>query len=147
MAETTNRKGGKRVGRPPINITPAQVQAAAACVLNQKQLAAILGCHVNTISNRLAEPEYREAYERGKALAEVETFEWLRASAKNGNVKAQIFLAQALLGLSSRETTRQEGEVSVKYVVELPAEVPMEEWQQRFRPRAPGEPDVGGESA
>jgi hypothetical protein len=33
------------------------------------------------------------------------------------------------------------GEVTARYVVELPAEVPLQSWQQTFRPRDPDEHD------
>jgi hypothetical protein len=143
----TSTKSGKRNlgGRPPINITPEQVEAAASYALNYKQLAAVIGCHFNTIRNRMQEPEFKEAYERGKARGESEILRLLYASARDGNIKAQIFLAQSLLGLSTRETLKHEGEVTTRYVVELPAEVPsVESWQQTFRPRDPDAPDPAG---
>jgi hypothetical protein len=139
----TKLKAG--AGRPRKEFTPGQVEAAAAYSLNFRQLAAILGVHRNTITNRMDEdPEYREAYERGKGKAEGEILQLLYDSARNGNVKAQIFLAQSILGLSSRETLRHEGEVSGKFVVELPAESPsLGAWESTFRPGAPV--DIPGE--
>jgi hypothetical protein len=129
-------------GRPRKEITPAQVEAAAAYRLNHRQLAAILGCNRKTIQNRMHEdPEYREAYERGRAMAESEILQLLYSSARMGNVKAQMFLAQSLLGLSNRETVRHEGEINTRYVVELPAEAPaMDDWQRTFRPGTGAEP-------
>jgi hypothetical protein len=131
-------------GRPPIDITPEQVEAAAAYSLNYKQLAAILRCHRNTIQNRMHEDEFKEAYERGKSRAESEILQLLYNSARDGNIKAQIFLAQSILGLSSRETLRHEGEVNTRFVVELPAEVPLSDWKQTFRPCDPAAGDAPG---
>jgi hypothetical protein len=139
----TNPKKPNLGGRPPIDITPQQVEAAAAYALNYRQLAAVIGCHFNTIGNRMQEPEFKEAYERGKARGESEIMRLLYASARDGNIKAQIFLAQSLLGLSTRETLKHEGEVNTRFVVELPAEVPLPDWKQTFRPRDPDAP--GGE--
>lgn len=124
-----------RGGRPAKQITPGQVEAAAAYSLNHRQLAAILGCHRKTIQNRMQDDEFKEAYERGKGKAESEILHLLYDSARKGNAKVQIFLAQSILGLSTRETMRHEGEVTARYVVELPAEVPLQDWQQTFRPR------------
>jgi hypothetical protein len=114
--------------------------------LNYKQLAAVIGCHFNTIRNRMQEPEFKEAFERGKAKGESEILRLLYASARDGNVKAQMFLAQSILGLSTRETLRHEGEVTTRYVVELPAEVSMPVWQQTFRPRDSDAPDPVGDA-
>jgi hypothetical protein len=144
MEDNDSAKRGR--GRPPKDITLGQVEAAAAYSLNHKQLAAILGCHRKTIQNRMQEPEFREAYERGRARAESEVLQLLYRSARDGNVKAMIFLAQSILGLSTRETLRHEGEVTTRYVVELPAEVPMATWQQQFRPRDPDAPDPVGDA-
>jgi hypothetical protein len=136
---TDNPSAKRGRGRPPINITLTQVEAAAAYALNFKQLAAILGCHFNTIRARMQEEEFKEAYDRGKARSESEILRLLYASAREGNIKAQIFLAQSLLGLSTRETLKHEGEVTTKYVVELPAEAPsIDSWTQTFRPRGYG---------
>ena len=146
----TKPKAKASGGRPRKDISASQIEAAAAYSLNHKQLAAVLGVHRNTIVNRMREDEeYREAYERGKGRAESEILQLLYDSARNGNVKAQIFLAQSILGLSGRETVRHEGEVSAKYVVELPAESPsLDSWKETFRPGASVDPtDLPGEGS
>jgi hypothetical protein len=91
----------------------------------------------------MREDEFKDAYERGKARAHSEVVKMLYRSAREGNIKAQIFLAQSILGLSTRETHRIEGEVTTRFVMELPAEVPLVSWQATFRPREMDEADVG----
>jgi hypothetical protein len=47
-----------------------------------------------------------------------------------------MFLAERICGL--KETVVHEGEVTSRYVVELPAEVPARDWQATFAPNTTG---------
>src|SRR5687768_7104834 len=107
----------RRVGRPPVEITPQQVLEAARYGLDHSQVAAILGCSLKTLQRRMERAEFRDAYETGHELAKHDIKQWLFGAAKNGNVKAMMFLANNLIGWSEKNNTTLEQ--NVNYVVEI----------------------------
>jgi hypothetical protein len=107
--------------RPTIVIDPRQVEALAGLWLFDR------------IKN---DPEIEAAWVRGRAKVQATTMQGLIQSAKSGNVRALMFLAERICGL--KETVVHEGEVTSRYVVELPAEVPARDWQATFAPNTTG---------
>jgi hypothetical protein len=135
-----NRKG-RPVGRPALVIDPVQVEKLASRWMTKEAIADLLGIGRSTFFEKLREvPEIEEAWHRGRASLQKNSMDWLIASAQNGNVRAQIFLAERVCGL--KETVMIEGEVAATYVIELPPEVPLVDWQQTFKPRDHNDPDA-----
>jgi hypothetical protein len=132
----------KKLGRPAVTIDPAQVEKLASRWMTKDAIADFLGIARSTFYDKMrADPQIEVAWHRGRATLQAKSMDWLVASAQNGSVRAQTFLAERICGL--KETVTHEGEVTARYVVELPAEVPLQSWQQTFRPRDPDEHDPG----
>jgi hypothetical protein len=120
----------RRAGRPTIEITPAQVMEAGRFGLDHSETAAILGCSLKTLQRRLERAEFREAYERGHSLKNVDTKMWLRAAARNGSVRAMTFIAQNEMGWSEKSNATIEQ--NTHFVVEIPAPLSADEWTQVY---------------
>jgi hypothetical protein len=132
----------KKSGRPAVIVDPVQVEKLASRWMTREAIADFLGISRETLRYKMnADPQLDAAWHKGRASLQMKSMDWLIASASNGNVRAQTFLAERICGLNERVT--HEGEVTARYVVELPAEVPLPNWQQTFRPRDPGENDPG----
>lgn len=75
-----------------IKIDPKQVEALASRGLTREQVAHNLGIGVRTLQRRTHEdPEFEEAYLRGKAKGITEIANALFKKAQEGNTTAQIF--------------------------------------------------------
>src|SRR4051794_33684405 len=109
-----------RGGRPPIPVDPKQVETLASLWLTKESAADFLGITRKSLYNKMdADPEIAAAWQRGRAKTQASTMQGLIAAGRNGNVRALIFLAERLCGL--KETVTLEGDVTARYVVELPA--------------------------
>jgi hypothetical protein len=118
------------MGTKKIDITAEQIENLAQFGLNQHEIAAALGVSRLTIIRRLEDPEYREAYERGKAKLGAFAKKLIIESAKKGNTKAQLFLVQNASDWVQKKHVQVEGEVTSRhYVAEIPAPLPLEAWQ------------------
>ena len=134
--------GAKKIGRPAVTVDPVQVEKLASRWMTKDAIADFLGIGRRTLYDKMAaDPAIEAAWHKGRANLQMKSMDWLIASAQNGNVRAQTFLAERICGL--KETVTLEGEVTARYVVELPTEVPLVNWQQTFRPRDPDEHDPG----
>src|SRR5687767_382169 len=123
----------KRVGRPSVVLDPKQVEALAGLWLTKEAAADFLGISRDTLYAKMnADPEIAEAWHRGSAKLQATTMQGLIQSARNGSVRAQIFLAERVCGL--KEAVALEGEVTTRYVVEIPPEEPAATWQANYGP-------------
>lgn len=96
-------KPSRAAGRPPIEIDPVQLEKLAARWMTKEAAADFLGVHRMTLTNRIKEdPELAKAWYRGRAMLQANTMDWLITSAQKGDVKAQMFLAERVCGLSPK---------------------------------------------
>lgn len=122
-------------GSKPLEITPAMFEHAGKCALTWKHVAGILGVSFDTIANRMKDPAFREAYERGKMNSQTEVIQFLFGQMRGGSVKAGIFLAQAWCHLSTRHEVKSEEATTTRYVVEtVPTAPTLEAWSQAHVP-------------
>lgn len=129
MAKTD--KEPKSVGRPTIVVNPKQIETLASLWLTKEAAADFLGIGRTTLHSKLRDdPEISAAWARGRARTQITTMQGLISSAQQGNIRALMFLAERICGLS--ETVVHEGQVETRYVVELPAETPAQDWQAAF---------------
>jgi hypothetical protein len=120
-------------GRPVVTIDPKQVELLAGLWLTKEAAADFLGVSRDTLFNRLrTDPEIEAAWHRGRAKTQASTMQGLIQSARNGSVRAQCFLAERICGL--KEAVTLEGEVTTRYVVEIPPEEPAATWQANYNP-------------
>lgn len=91
------------VGRPPIVIDAAQLEKLAARWLTREAAADIIGCTRQTLYNRMREdPSLEAAWHRGRAMLQANTMDWLIEAARKGSVRAQMFLAERVVGLDGK---------------------------------------------
>jgi hypothetical protein len=130
----SDKKGEKRLGRPPVELTPEQVRNAARCALTMTEMAAVLGCSSRTLERRLHQRAYSEAFEQGQELAKADIKRLLFRAGHQGSVKALQFLANNLLGWSDKVTSTVDQ--NVNYVVEIPSAMDEGQWLESFASRA-----------
>lgn len=112
-------------------IDAAQVERLAARGLPADAVADFLGVPRDTLSASMKDdPAVMAAWRRGRASLQAKTLEWLVISAKKGSVQAQIYLAEQVLGMSKPAPEADQ----VRFVVEIPAEMPAADWQAAFKP-------------
>jgi hypothetical protein len=127
MTKTDKKPGG----RQPIPIDPKQIEALASLWLTKEAVADFLGISRTTLFDRIrTDPDIEAAWRRGRSKTQAQTMQGLIGAAKNGNIRALMFLSERICGL--KETIVHEGQVETRYVVELPTEVLAQDWQQTF---------------
>jgi hypothetical protein len=67
MEQPKSKRGGTRpgAGRPPLQIDPEQIEKLAQLGATHLDMARFLDCGLTAIADRLAKPEFAQAYERG----------------------------------------------------------------------------------
>lgn len=60
-----------RGGRPEVEVTPKELEGLAALQCTVAEAANSIGCSERTLYNRLRDPEYRAAWERGRARGKI----------------------------------------------------------------------------
>jgi len=102
MAEQDKRP----MGRPRLEFDLRQVEELGRIQSTQAELAAVLGCGLSTVKDRLAnDPEFSTAYQRGleAGKSSLRRLQW--KSAVGGNVTMQIWLGKQYLGQQDRQMT------------------------------------------
>lgn len=118
-------------GRPTVTIDPVQVEKLASRWMTKDAIADFLCIGRTTLYDKMREdPAIEVAWHKGRATLQMKSMDWLIASAQNGSVKAQTFLAERICGL--KETVKHEGEVTARYVVEIPPEEPIDDWLKHY---------------
>jgi hypothetical protein len=127
----------KRKSSRKIELTPDMFEKAGMAALSWRHIAGIVGVDMKTVANRMKEPEFREAFERGKMKSQTAVMQHLFKHMQNGSIKATIFLAQAWCHLTTKHEVKHDGEVTTKYVVEVPPDAPsLDAWSQVYAPSA-----------
>lgn len=137
-------------------IDTTQVEKLAARGLPAEAIADFLGVPRDTFSASMKDGSAVDAaWRRGRANLQAKTMEWLVISARKGSVQAQIYLADRVLGVSDigydpNEKARQIRAAlrameaiehdGIPYVVEIPPELPMEQWVAEYNPSASSGP-------
>jgi hypothetical protein len=139
MGDETNgqdqaqEKTPKKRATRKLELTPEMFEHAGQCALSWRHLAGIFGVDMSTIADRMKQPEFKEAFQRGRLQSENEVIQNLFSHMRAGNIKAAIFLAQAWCQLSTRHEVKHEGEVSTRYIVEVPTDAAsLDEWSRTY---------------
>lgn len=102
------KKNGKRplvrkpeppkIGRPPLDIDPAQVEQLAMIDCSYAEMAAVLGCDASTLTRRFAQV-IEKGREAGKSSLKRAQFK----AAINGNPTMLIWLGKQRLGQADQQ--------------------------------------------
>jgi hypothetical protein len=101
-------------GRPRLEFDLRLVEDLGKIQSTQAELAAVLGCHLDTVKDRLKhDPEFSAAYEKGleNGKSSLRRIQW--KAALGGNTTMQIWLGKQYLGqrdMHSTELTGAKGE-------------------------------------
>lgn len=137
--QTAKTKGGSR----PLPITPEMFEQAGLAALSWRHIAGILGVDMATIADRMRDPVFKEAFERGKMRSQTAVIQNLFKQMASGNVKATIFLAQAWCHLSTRHEVKHDETHTTRYVVEVPPDAPsLDAWSKVHTPAAADNADT-----
>ena len=118
---TLTPKTTSLMGRPRLEFDLRQVEELGKIQSTQAELAAVLGCGLTTVKDRLAsDPEFATAYKRGleTGKSSLRRLQW--KSAVGGHVTMQIWLGKQYLGQQDRQLT----EVISRQV---------EEWREKLK--------------
>lgn len=102
MADSKKHAGG----RPRLTFDLRQVEELGRIQSTQAELAAVLGCGLSTVKDRLAtDPEFSAAYKEGleSGKSSLRRLQW--KSAVGGNVTMQIWLGKQYLGQQDKQMT------------------------------------------
>ena len=112
MTEQGNqeRKEGKHAGgRPRLVFDLRQVEDLGKIQSTHSELAAVLGCSLDTVKDRLRnDPEFSTAYQKGleHGKSSLRRIQW--KNALGGNTTMQIWLGKQYLGQQDRRVTEVE---------------------------------------
>jgi hypothetical protein len=143
-------------GLMTMTIDAAQVEKLAARGLPADVIADFLGVPRDTFNASMKDdPAVDAAWRHGRANLQAKTMEWLVISARKGSVQAQIYLADRVFAVKDagndpndqarriREALRAMESVEhdgLRYVVEIPPELPEAEWIAAYAPVSGGGP-------
>jgi hypothetical protein len=102
MAKSKKHAGG----RPRLTFDLRQVEELGRIQSTQAEVAAVLGCGLSTVKDRLAnDTEFSDAYQRGleSGKSSLRRLQW--KSAVSGNVTMQIWLGKQYLGQQDKQMT------------------------------------------
>jgi hypothetical protein len=143
-------------GLMTMTIDANQVEKLAARGLPAEVIADFLGVPRDAFAASMKDdPAVDAAWRRGRANLQAKTMEWLVISARKGSVQAQIYLADRVFAvgdtgadpndqarrvrdaLRAMEAVEHDG---LRYVVEIPPELPEAEWVAAYNPASGGSP-------
>ncbi len=102
------------MGRPQSDIDPAVVENLAQYFCSRREIAAVVGCDPQTITNRFS-AEYDKGREQGKTLLRQKQWE----AVKKGNVAMMIWLGKQYLGQTDKSDVTTRDETPTPKVTEL----------------------------
>jgi len=108
VPETARHPGG----RPRLQFDLRQVEELGRIQSTLPELAAVLGCGLSTVKDRLQnDGEFAAAYERGveAGKSSLRRLQW--KAAVGGNITMQIWLGKQYLGQTDRQMTELSGAV------------------------------------
>jgi hypothetical protein len=139
-----------------VRIDATQVEKLAARGLPADVIADFLGVPRDAFKASMTDdPAVDAAWRRGRANLQAKTMEWLVISARKGSVQAQIYLADRVFAVKDagadphdqarrvRDALRAMQAVEndgLRYVVEIPPELPEAEWVTAYKPVSGGGP-------
>lgn len=139
-----------------VRIDAVQVEKLAARGLPAGVIADFIGVPRDTFAASMKDDAVVDAaLRRGRASLQMKTMEWLVISARKGSVQAQIYLADRVFaakdaGVDPQDQARRVCDAiramqavehdGLRYVVEIPPELPMEQWVAEYNPVAVGGP-------
>jgi len=138
MAEQ-QEQGKHPGGRPRLEFDLRQVEELGRIQSTLSEVAAVLGCGLSTVKDRLQhEAEFSAAYERGveAGKSSLRRLQW--KAALSGNITMQIWLGKQYLGQQDRQTTEvvsRKIEEWREKLQDAPEEVV--EWLSRITAEAP----------
>ena len=90
----------KQMGDYQYKIPLEQLEALTSIQCTDEEIAAVFGCHKDTIEKRKrTDPAFKAAYHNGKAKGRVSLRRQLFKSCDDGNVSAQIWMSKQILGM------------------------------------------------
>ena len=125
LMKAAHQEGKHAGGRPRLTFDLRQVEDLGRIQSTHSELAAVLGCHLDTVKDRLKnDPEFSTAYQKGleHGKSSLRRIQW--KNALGGNTTMQIWLGKQYLGQQDRRVT----EVETRQV---------EQWQERLREAPP----------
>jgi hypothetical protein len=127
-------KSARPPGRPRIELDPKQFYQAGMRRMSFEDMAAVLGVSRDTVDRRRDEdPECDVQYQKGRAERRSRLQGALDEAAFSGACwPALRLLVTNELGYSLKETVEHTGTMTAKYIVEVPAPMPMEVWQATY---------------
>jgi hypothetical protein len=102
-AKKQPREDDPKIGRPLIKIDPATVGTLAGIGCSNKEIAAVVGCSVDTLADRFS-MEIEKGKENGKTRLRKKQFEL----ALGGNVALLIWLGKQMLGQAEKVEAKTE---------------------------------------
>ncbi len=115
-----NGRQGEGGGRPKIVFTEEQTNQVEklSAVLNRSQIADYFSIGETTlISIEARQPEVREAYKRGRAVAAAAIATSLMNQAQRGNISAAIFYLKTQAGWSEKQEIQDDDAPSIAITV------------------------------
>jgi len=117
-------------GRPPRVFSPAEIEECQrlAASITKRQLADYFGCSFNTLQAAMQrQPEFNEAYRKGKAMAIIQMAGSLQMKGLDGDVGAAKFWLSHQAGWSETKRTELSGpngdpiemDVDMKWTIEV----------------------------
>ena len=106
MTQSGPPRAESRGGRPRLTFDLRLVEDLGKIQSTHSELAAVLGCHIETVRDRLRhDPEFSAAYEKGleNGKSSLRRIQW--KSALGGNTTMQIWLGKQYLGQQDKRMT------------------------------------------
>ena len=111
----------RKSGRPRLEFDLRQVEQLAAIMCTDAEMAGVLGCHVDTITERKKEEAFSGALEKGRASgkASLRRLQW--NTAKGGSTGMQIWLGKQWLGQRDKleHTGADGGPIKTEQTIDL----------------------------
>lgn len=102
----------KKMGRPPKIVDCKTVEKLAMIHCTQKEIAAVLGVHEDTLANQYNGKAFTAAFDRGwlRGKESLRRAQW-KSALDRGNITMQIWLGKQYLGQRDIVITEQRGEI------------------------------------
>ena len=107
-----------KMGRPKADIPLDELERLSSLRCTIQEAAMHLKVGLTTLKDRLREPEYRDAWDRGNASACISLRRAQFESAMKGNVSMQIWLGKQWLGQVDSPVSEQDNRGLVKEFME-----------------------------
>ena len=121
--KTTAKKPKGKAGRPRIEFDLKQIRGFGTIGATEQEIAGVLGCHLNTISDRMQnDADFCDAYKSGFENMRMSLRRAQLRKALDGNSTMMIWLGKQLLGQVDRADFRHTVDLSQYDLERVPAE-------------------------